>query len=85
MNETMEALHRAKRKFPTLATYKARWKKKARALTQAQRQQALDMLRAGETCEQVQHALKIDRTTILGIIEPCTVRTVITSLKEVAP
>lgn len=59
--------------------------KKARALTQAQRQQALDMLRAGETCEQVQHALKIDRTTILGIIEPCTVRTVITSLKEVAP
>ncbi|CAM3067440.1 hypothetical protein CFR75_14865 [Komagataeibacter xylinus] len=69
----------------TAATIKAGWKKKARALTQSQRQQALDMIRSGATIGSVREALEVDQDTVLGIIELCTVKTVITSLKEVAP
>ncbi|GCE89646.1 hypothetical protein MSKU15_1247 [Komagataeibacter diospyri] len=69
----------------TAATIKARWKKKARALTQPQRQQALDMLRAGKSLKVIQETLDVDLDTVLGIVELCTVKTVITSLKEVAP
>ncbi|GBQ45932.1 hypothetical protein ACM0P6_04085 [Komagataeibacter sucrofermentans] len=74
-----------RRKRITAATIKAGWKKKARALTQPQRQQALDMLRSGATIGSVQETLEIDTGTVLGILELCTVKTVITSLKEVAP
>ncbi|WP_308721480.1 hypothetical protein [Komagataeibacter xylinus] len=68
----------------TAATIKAGWKKKARALTQPQRQQALDMIRSGATIGSVREALGMDQDTVLGIIELCTVKTVLTSLKEVA-
>ncbi|AQU87382.1 hypothetical protein B0W47_07745 [Komagataeibacter nataicola] len=74
-----------RRKRITAATIKAGWKKKARALTQPQRQQAFDMLRSGATIGSVQETLEIDTGTVLGILELCTVKTVITSLKEVAP
>ncbi|GAN95465.1 hypothetical protein Geu3261_0025_021 [Komagataeibacter europaeus NBRC 3261] len=69
----------------TAATIKARWKKKARALTQPQRQQALDMLRAGKSVKAIKETLNVDLDTVLGVVELCTVKTVITSLKEVAP
>lgn len=69
----------------TAATIKARWKKKARALTQIQRQQALDMLRAGKSVKAIKEVLDVDLDTVLGIIELCTIKTVVTSLREVAP
>lgn len=69
----------------TAATIKARWKKKARALTQIQRQQALDMLRAGKSVKAIKEVLVVDLDTVLGIIELCTIKTVVTSLREVAP
>ena len=69
----------------TTATIKARWKKKARALTQPQRQQVLDMLRAGKSVTVIKETLDMDLDTVLGIAELCTVKTVTTSLMEVAP
>ncbi len=53
----------------TVATIKAEWKKKAKALPKEQRQRVLDMLWEKMTYQDVAESNQIDFETVMGVVE----------------